>query len=110
MILGVVTRLTYILMSKSSKNIEFLHWLKNRLRIKYSEEDSIVYQTIDSIITEMQSHNEVNNKKILKICKKMHPFFENEKDENSVFDIGYSKKEKLHIYKYITDVIKYYYE
>lgn len=110
MILGHNTQLIYIHMIKHDKNIKFLYWLKNRLKLRYAEKDDLIYKTLDDIIDHIQKSRNIDQQKIIKVCQKMHPFFESDKDEKSMFDIGYSKTEKLEIMKYVASVIEIYHE
>lgn len=91
------------------KYIEFLHWLKTRLHFKYNDQDQNIIQNIDEIIVMLQPKPFVLDKnKIMKICKKLYPTFEYKKDESSLFDIGYSNKEKLDILNHVTKIIQEY--
>jgi hypothetical protein len=95
----------------TKQHIDFLHWLKNRISYKYNDRDNSIVKNIDEIISVVEPKPFVINKnKIMKICKRLYPTFDFEKDENSLFDVGYSKKEKIEILNHVTSIINEYYK
>ena len=90
----------------------FVNWLKNRLKIKYKEDNPSVFQYLDAIINYRRDIND-NYKtlsKTISICKKLFFGFDIDKDETSMFDIGYSKKEKQEIIDFVQKIIDCYEE
>lgn len=95
----------------TKKHIDFLNWLKNRIFLKYNDQDSSIIKNIDEIISVIEPKPFIINKnKIMNICKKLYPTFDFEKDENSLFDVGYSRKEKIEILNHVTNIINEYYK
>lgn len=95
----------------TKQHIDFLHWLKNRISFKYKDQDQSIISNIDEIISVVEPKPFVVNKnKIIKICKKIYPTFDFEKDENSLFDIGYSKTEKIEILNHVSTIVSEYYK
>lgn len=98
-----------IMIMKQQQHIEFLNWLRNRLAFKYHDNDANLHNQLDEITEALRLKDFViDKKKIMKICKKLYPMFNLEKDEKSLFDIGYSKKEKIDILNHVTSVISEY--
>lgn len=95
----------------TKQHIDFLHWLKNRISFKYKDQDQSIISNIDEIISVVEPKPFVVNKnKIIKICKKIYPTFDFEKDENSLFDIGYSKTEKIEILNHVSTIVSEYHK
>lgn len=95
----------------TKQHIDFLHWLKNRISFKYKDQDQSIISNIDEIISVVEPKPFILNKnKIIKICKKIYPTFDFEKDENSLFDIGYSKTEKIEILNHVSTIVSEYYK
>lgn len=90
----------------AKQRVEFLLWLKYRLILKHKDNQNYVLSHIDEIIQELTPKPfEIDRKKIKQICYKLYPTFNFEKDETSLFDIGYSKKEKIDILNHVTNII-----
>lgn len=112
MILGMVLRPPYIIMMETiNKPVHFLRWLKARLSIKHKDRNPEILSGIDNIISVLTPKKfAIDKKKILKVCKKNYPGFKFDKDESSVFDIGYSRKEKIEILNHVTQIVYEYYK
>lgn len=92
------------------QHIEFLNWLRNRLAFKYHDNDANLHHQLDEIVEALKPKDfMLDKKKIMRICKKLYPMFGLEKDEQSLFDVGYSKKEKIDILNHVTSIITEYY-
>jgi hypothetical protein len=105
----MVLQQPYIIMISKKQHVDFLNWLQNRLAFKHHDNDTNLHNQLDNVIQTLQSDTyELNKKRIMKICKKLYPVFYIEKDENSLFDVGYTKKEKLDILNHVTQIIEEY--
>lgn len=99
-----------IAQNNKTQAIEFLKWLKVRLYFKHKDQDPQILSGIEKTIDTLETKPLIiNKKKIMKLCKKLYPGFEFDRDESSVFDIGYSKKDKIEILNHVTRIITEYY-
>lgn len=99
MTLGDNTILSYITMQNNKQAIEFLQWLKNRMKYKHGDSRPDVSSNIDNVIKLLSDPYKIkpNNLMINTICHKVYPLFNFTKDEQSEFDIGYTAKEKNNV-------------
>ena len=114
MTLGMDLQPQYIIMTTEQnstvESINFLKWLKTRLYFKHKDQDPQILSGIENIIEILEPKPFIiDKKKIMKICKKNYAGFNFDKDESSVFDIGYSKKDKIEILNHVTKIITEYY-
>lgn len=100
---------TTMITKQQHQHIDFLNWLQNRLSFKHHDNDANLHSQLDSVKQTLQSdHSTINKKKIMAICKKLYPMFSLNKDEKSLFDVGYTKKEKIDILNHVTNIIEEY--
>lgn len=89
------------------ENIEpqrFLHWLTNRLKFKYKEDDSVLIQ-INNLLDNYQIFPKKISLEIIdKICKKYYPDFEMEKVPE--MNIGYTTSERVQIRNFVIGIIQ----
>lgn len=92
---------------KNKEATDFLTWLKQRMYIKHQDRHPLIHRSIDSIISHLKSSSKIlKDSDIEEICKSVYPLFEIEKDQNSMFDVGYTKEEKDNIRKNTRRIIK----
>lgn len=97
------------MITKQQQYIDFLNWLRNRMLYKYHDNDPNIYTNLAEVTEALKTQKFiVDKKRVIQICKKFYPMFEIEKDEQSLFDVGYSKKEKIDIFNHITNIITEY--
>jgi len=89
----------------NTKIIRHLNWLRLRYKNVYS--DYISYNLLSQIIVSLTKKSN-ENMIIEKICNKLYYGFDINKDEKSMFDIGYTQTEKDSIKKHILDIINEY--
>jgi hypothetical protein len=95
----------------TKQHIEFLRWLKTRLCFKHNDTEENIQKNLDQIISIIEPKPFVINKRaILKVCEKLYPTFDFIKDEDSFFDVGYSKKEKIEILNHATQIVSEYFK
>lgn len=94
----------------NKKILDCVSWLKNRFKLRYNEKDSIVFEYLDAIL------DFYNESKITptacseteEVCKRTFFGFDFVKDESSMFDIGYSEKEKQELRKIVDKILQSY--
>lgn len=84
---------------KIREAINFLNWLKNRMKIKHDDSHPEITRSIDRLIMSIRSPcREVSDETVDIICGKVYPLYNLFKDNDSAFDVGYSEKEKTEIH------------
>ena len=92
---------------KTKEVTDFLTWLKHRMSIKHNDRHPMIHRSIDSIVSYFKNlGTTLKDSDIEDICKSVYPLFEIEKDQNSIFDVGYTKEEKDHIKKNTIKIIQ----
>ena len=88
--------------------VNVLQWLKNRLEIKYK--DTSCSSLLDKLC--LYFGEEKYNDDIIKaVCNKVFIGFDNpDKDLSSMFDIGYTKKEKEQILDNVKNILAEYHQ
>lgn len=82
----------------------FLGWLFNRLKFKYHEDETILYQIKDIYSNYILFPKKIPIDIIDKICKKHYPDFDIDKTPD--LNIGYTNNERLQIKQFIVSVIE----
>lgn len=90
----------------TSQTSNILQWLKNRLEIKYKDHSC---SEVLSKLSIYFSDNKYNDEIITEVCNKVFIGFANpDKDLSSMFDVGYTKKEKEQIFSNVKNIIDEY--
>lgn len=92
----------------TSQTNNILNWLKNRLEIKYKDDScSGLLSKLAIYFGEQKYNDEI----IAQVCNKVFIGFSNpDKDLSSMFDIGYTKKEKEQIFDNVKNIIDAYHK
>lgn len=90
----------------SLKPKEFLDWIYNRLKFRYSEQEYVlsIMKYITDKYTLINKENKLSDEMIYKICRKYYIDFDI--DKSPELNIGYTDKERAEIKKFIVSIIE----